>query len=222
MDNPLRQARIIRLTPYDTWPVPQVDNSAGFLIWPTLACLAISLAFMAVATALYWPVPELAFISDNTPVTWPSSAQLWTLVLLCLRLVVDRTLPVAMGVWLVLAMTALAFDEQFMLHEQWKYGCHVWLNACQHRWVTEVPILLIGVFGTLSVVVLQHRMPNTTAKAVLWSALFMGGLAICLDLTGWPRQMAPYEEGLEVIAEALFAGTLLGWTRPSGIQVHSP
>ena len=171
---------------------------------------------------MYWPTPELAFASDNTPVSWLSSAQLWALVLLSLRLTIDRTLPVAIGMSLCLAMTALAFDEQFMFHEQWKYGCHAWWNACRYRWVAEAPTIMLGAVGAATALLLHGRLPSRPAQMLLWLALTVGGLAITLDLFSWPRLLVPYEEGLEVIAEALFTGVLLGWVIPARAQVHSP
>ena len=36
------------------------------------------------------------------------------------------------------------------------------------------------------------------------------------------RLQPDVEEGLEVIAEALFTGMLLGWVAPARAQVHSP
>jgi hypothetical protein len=116
----------------------------------------------------------------------------------------------------------MAFDEQFLLHEQWKYSCHEWWNACRYRWVTEAPTILVGVVGAATVLVLHGRLPSRPAQLLLWSALAVGGLALVLDLFGWPMPLAPYEEGLEVIAEALFTGVLLGWVAPVRAQVHSP
>lgn len=221
LDTRLQNARIQHPAERPS-PVHPTDHSTRFLVWPVLACLAISMAFMAVAALLYWPTPELAFASDNSPVSWLSGVQLWALALLSLRLTIDRTLPLLVGVWLALAMTALAFDEQFLVHEQWKYGCHEWWNACRHHWVTEAPTIMVGVAGTATVLVLHGLLPTRSAQLMLWSALSVGGLALALDLFGWPRPLAPYEEGLEIIAETLFTGVLLGWLAPARTQVHSP
>ena len=192
------------------------------MVWPALACLATSISFLAVAVFLYWPAPELAFVSDNTPVSWLSSAQLWALMLLSLRLTTDRTLPATVGLWLALAMAVLAFDEQFLFHEQWKYGCHQWWETCRSYWVTEAPIILVGCLGVITATILHSLLPSPQARTLLWSALAVGGLAISLDLFRWSDTLAPYEEGLEVLAEALFAGVLLGWLPSVRTQVHSP
>lgn len=165
---------------------------------------------MLVAATLYWPVPEVAFMSDNSPVSWLSSAQLWAIALLSLRLAVDRSLPLSLGLWLSAAMVMLAFDEQFMLHEHWKYGCINWWNACRYRWLTEAPTLLVGLVGIASAVWLHLSLPSRMARMLLWFSLGTGGLAIVVDLFGWPHSLVRFEEGLEVIAESLFAGILLG------------
>lgn len=175
-----------------------------------MIALGGALAFMVAAVIWYWPTPEFAFLSDNSPVSWLSSAQLWAIALLALRLGADRSLPVLASIWLGSAMIVLACDEQFMFHEHWKYGCHQWLSACSHRWVTEFPIIAVGVVGAATMVWLDRLLPNRLARSWLWSSLAVGGLAIIVDLFGWPTPLVRAEEALEVIAEALFAGTLLG------------
>jgi hypothetical protein len=165
---------------------------------------------MLVATAMYWPNPEIAFLSDQSPVSWLSSAQLWAIALLALRLGADRTLPVAASMWLCAAMMVLAFDEQFMLHEHWKYGCAQWLDACQNRWVTELPIVLVGIVGAATLSWLYILLDARPARVLLACSLGIGILAIAVDLFRWPSILAPAEEGLEVLAEALFAGVMLG------------
>lgn len=176
------------------------------------ATLAGAMLFMALAVAWYWPTPELAFASDNSPVSWLSSAQLWAIALVALRLGADRCLPVFTATWLAGAMMLLACDEQFMFHEHWKYGCHQWLDACRtHPWVTEAPMLAVATAGTATIAHLQGLLRDRGCRLWLWSSLTVGGLAILLDLTGWPPPLARAEEALEVVAQALFAGTLLGW-----------
>lgn len=194
-----------------------------FTPWPAIFTLAGALLFMALAFAWYWPTPELAFVSDNSPVSWLSSAQLWAIALVALRLGADRSLPVLASVWLASAMIVLACDEQFMLHEHWKYGCHQWFDACRsHHWVTEVPVLTVAIVGSATIAWLHHLLHDRGCRLWLWSSLAVGALAILLDFTGWPPQLARAEEALEVMAEALFAGALLGW-RGAGpaAQLHS-
>jgi len=195
-----------------------------FTLWPAVLTPAGALFFMAFAAAWYWPTPELAFISDNSPVSWLSSAQLWATALIALRLGADRSLPVLASVWLAGAMVVLACDEQFMFHEHWKYGCHQWLDACRsHHWVTEAPILAVAIVGSVTIAWLHHLLHDRGCRLWLWSSLAVGALAILVDLTNWPSQLARVEEALEVVAEALFVGALLGWrgVSPTVAQEHS-
>lgn len=199
-------------------------NPRPFTSWSAVFTLAGALLFMALAAAWYWPTPELAFVSDNSPVSWLSSAQLWAIALVALRLGADRSLPVLASVWLAGAMIVLACDEQFMFHEHWKYGCHQWFDACRsHRWVTEAPILAVAIVGAATIAWLHHLLRDRGCRLWLWSSLVVGALAILLDLTGWFPQLARAEEAFEVVAEALFAGALLGWrgAGPAAAQVHS-
>jgi hypothetical protein len=190
--------------------VSKKPSEFSFALWPAVLCLAGATLFMLVATATYWPNPEIAFLSDQSPVSWLSSAQLWAIALLALRLGVDRTLPIAASVWLGLAMMILAFDEQFMLHEHWKYGCAQWLDACQNHWITELPIVLVGVVGAATLAWLYSLLNTRSARVLLACSLGIGILTIIVDLFRWPSIFVTAEEGLEVLAESLFAGVLLG------------
>jgi hypothetical protein len=196
----------------------------AFTPWVAGFTVAGAVLFIALAAAWYWPTPELAFLSDNSPVSWLSSAQLWTIALLSLRLGADRSLPVLTSAWMALAMMLLACDEQFMLHEHWKYGCYEWFDACRnHHWMTEAPILAVAIAGAATVAHLHCLLRDRGCRLWLWSSLTVASLAILVDLTGWPPNLARLEEVLEVVAEALFAGTLLGWRRvvPIPDQEHS-
>ncbi|WP_374351550.1 hypothetical protein [Chitinimonas sp.] len=180
---------------------------------PGLLSLLAACVFMLVAAALYWPTPEAAFRTDDSPVAWLSSAQLWAMAILCLRLWQERALPRLLCLWLALAMMAMAFDEQFMLHEHWKYQCIDWLDACRHGWVTELPMLLVAVLGTLSGVQLHRALRNPCLSAQLGLAILCGLFALYLRFTQQPAELLPYKAALLVIAEALFLGCLLGLRR---------
>ena len=186
--------------------------------WPAALCVAGSATFMLVAMARYWPATEFAFMSDNSPVSWLSSAQLWAIAILAMRMGVDRALSPIMSVWLSAAMMVLAFDEQFMFHEHWKHGCHEWWDACRHHWVTEIPIILVGLIGFATILRLHFVSRSRIARALLWSSMAVGVLAIAVDIFAWPVILVRLEEPLEVLAEALFAGFLLGL--PAGS--HAP
>ena len=162
--------------------MPATTRVSPYLLWPAVCYFAVAMLFMLVAAMLYWPAPEVAFLSDNSPVSWLSSAQLWALALLSLRLTMERSLPFALGLWLCAAMIVLAFDEQFMLHELWKYGCLNWWDACRHRWATEAPMLLVGMAGMATAVWLHVALRSRTARILLWCSLAVAGLAIGVDL----------------------------------------
>jgi len=197
------------------------SNRHGWRAWPGVIYLLSVTTFVTSAVVLYWPTPEFAFLSDQSPVSWLSSAQLWALALLAFRLGMERVLSFGMSVWLGLAMVGLACDEQFMLHEQWKYGCAAWWSACRIEWVTELPMMLVGGLGLLTLLTLHRAMPLRPARILMWSGFAVGVMALALDLSGWGGALSRYEEGLEVVAEALFAAALLGLPTGPQSQVHS-
>lgn len=184
-----------------------------FLSAPTIVSVSVSIVFMLVAAALYWPMHQLAFISDDSPVSWLSSAQLWAIAVISLRYCFDKTIPLYPAMWLCAAMVLLAFDEQFMFHEQWKFGCLEWLSICEYQWVRELPMILVALFGAATIIWLHDLVPLAPARAVLWSAFGVGALAISLDLIPWFAWLVRYEEAVEVLAEAVFLGYLLGLQR---------
>ena len=192
-----------------------------FSLLPGMLLIISVLLFMGVAVAMYWPEPEVAFRSDQSPVSWLSSALLLSIAVLSIRQVTDRGLPRLLAVWLGLAIFVLALDEQFMFHEQWKYGCPAWLEACRHDWVKEMPTLLLGIVGLVTAGGLHWALPPGRARLMLWLALATGILALKIDLLGGNTILAIYEEGLEVLAEAFFAADMLGLSG-LGDQVHSP
>ncbi len=160
-------------------------------------------------------MPEQAFRSDASHMAWLSSAHLWALCVMSIRLVSERVLSLRLGLWLCGAMAWMAFDEQFMLHELWKYGCTDWLTMCRFGWVTELPMLLVGLLGVATGVWLHVALAGTGARPQLWAAIATGVCALAVDLGGAPAALVLYEEGLEVLAEALFLGLLLGMRRAS-------
>ena len=186
---------------------------------PGLLCLGGAVLFMLFAAWLYGPTPEIAFRTDESPVAWLSSAQMWAMALLAARLWQEGVLPRALCLWLCAAMMGMAFDEQFMLHEHWKYGCIDWFEACRQRWVTELPMLLVAAGGAATVAWLHRAVQDSRARLDLWLALAIGLFALVLRFTGQPAGLLPYKAALLVLAQALFAGLLLGLRR---VQVHSP
>ncbi len=188
----------------------------GALAWhplPGAAWCTAALIFMAAAAALDAPMPELAFRSDGSPVSWLSSAQLWALFAVALQLGTQRLLPVRLAAWLALAMAWMAFDEQFMFHEKWKFGCPLGPPLCAPPWLREAPMALVGLLGLATAAWLHRALPPGGARLTLWAGIGIGVGALVLDQTEAPRLLAPYEEGFEVMAEALFGAALLGLRR---------
>jgi hypothetical protein len=175
---------------------------------PTLFFLGAALLFMLVSALLYWPTPEIAFRTDDSPVAWLSSAQMWALALLSLRLWQEAALPRLLCLWLSLAMMGMSFDEQFMFHEHWKYTCIEWLSACRHGWVRELPMLLVALLGAASALWLHRHLPRP-GRLQLWLAFSIGLFALYLRAGGEPTGLLPYKAALLVSAQALFAGMLL-------------
>lgn len=138
--------------------------AVGFDAWPAALALALAALYMGTAAALYAPSPEAAFLSDNSPVAWLSSAQLWAISMLAVHAAANRVLPRALALWLALALAALAFDEQFLFHERWKYGCTAWLSACRQAWVRELPTLAVGVVGLATAAWLHRAVPAGAAR----------------------------------------------------------
>jgi hypothetical protein len=185
-------------------------NERSHNLRPLVFYLPLIVLFMAFAAVLSWPMPELAFRSDSSPVSWLSSAQLWAMVVLSIRLSLDRALPLLLGMWLAIAMAALAFDEQFMFHEQWKYGCSDWFALCRFYWVIEFPTLMVCIVGFLTTLWLYASVPRGLARWQLWVAIGIGLFSLSMDLLHFSNELAPYEEGFEVLAEAFYVSFLLG------------
>jgi len=156
----------------------------------------------------------VAFRTDDSPVAWLSGAQLWAMALLALRLWQESSvLPRSLCLWLFVAMTEMSFDEQFMLHEHWKYGCIQWLSLCRIGWITELPMILVGVLGVMTGIWLHRSLSDRLAQVQMWLSVGIGIFALILRFTHHPIELLPYKAAILVIAEALFAGMLLGLGR---------
>jgi hypothetical protein len=189
------------------------ENS--FSLLPGILCLIGAALFLAVSALLYWPTPEVAFRTDDSPAAWLSSAQLWAMALLALRLFQERTLPRGLCLWLCAAMMGMSFDEQFMFHEHWKYNCINWWDACRIGWITELPMLLVALFGMATALWLHRSLADRRARIQMWLAIGVGLFAMFLRFTQHPIDLLPYKAALLVLAEALFAGLFLGLKRPA-------
>lgn len=181
--------------------------------------LGAVLAFMALSAWTFAPVWERAFRSDASPVAWLSSALLLTLAAMALRLSADGGLPRGLGGWMAAAMFLLALDEQFMGHELWKYRCEAWTTLCRFEAVRELPMLGVGVVGTLTAWALHRAMRTPLSRRLLWAGLATGLWAIAVDQVRMPYPIAELEEGFEVLAEAL---VLAAFMCSPGLPTHPP
>ena len=185
------------------------------------ALLGAVLGFLLLSAWFHAPGWERAFRSDNSPASWLSGALLLTLSITALRLTAERCLPWRLGAWLVLAFGALALDEQFMLHELWKFRCHEWTPYCRWAPVREAPMLAVAVVGLCTMAWLHKALSHRSTQGLLWAGFAVGVLAIAVDQwpevqahgPGWlpelPALLATLEEPLEVVAEALVLAALL-------------
>jgi hypothetical protein len=188
--------------------------------WIATALLGAVIGFLLLGAWVHAPGWERAFRSDHSPASWLSGALLLALSTTALRLTAERCLPWRLGVWLTLAFAALAVDEQFMLHELWKFRCHEWTDACRWGAVREAPMIAVAMVGLFSLAWLQRALSHRSTRALLWIGFAVGLAAIGVDQWpevqahgGWlpelPALLATLEEALEVVAEALVLGALL-------------
>lgn len=188
--------------------------------WVAPALLCTVLGFLLLSAWLFAPNWERAFRSDNSPASWLSGALLLTLSITALRLIAERALPWPLGLWLTIAFGALALDEQFMLHELWKFRCHEWTDACRWSVVREAPMLVVAVVGLLTLAWLHGALSHRSTRCLLWAGFFVGLVAIAVDqwpnvqpdllwLPELPDLLPALEEALEVVAETLVLAALL-------------
>lgn len=181
---------------------------------PALSIPLLALAFIAVAAALAAPDWEAAFRSDESPVSWLSGVLLAANAALCARLGVEGRLPPWLALTAAPGLAWLAVDEQFLLHEHWKYGCADWLAVCRdafagHAGIRELPTVLVGVIGLPVVIGLGRCLPGPAAR-LLALAWVIGAFALGVDLVQPAGILGTLEEAWEVLAESLFLGALLG------------
>ncbi len=173
------------------------------------APLMVALALVGIFVATRWPLWEQSLMSDQSPASWLSSAQLLGASFLALRLGLDHTFNWKLSAWLTIAILLLALDEQFMLHEQWKYGCENWFALCSYAWIRELPMICVAIFGALTILYLARCVPSRDCRRILFASISVGLLALGTDLLDVLRLLSPFEEVIEVSAEALFIGALL-------------
>lgn len=177
--------------------------------WIPIFPVVIALTFIALAIEQALPFWQKAFRSDNSVISWLSSAQLWAIAFLYLILIQEKRISDKLGYWLFLSFILLAIDEQFQFHELWKYQCIDWFDACKHRWITEAPMGLLVILGGLSAFLFYAECRNKMAKGFLITSFILGLIAIYIDLFPAPYIMTILEEGFEVMAEAFWLSSLL-------------
>lgn len=180
-----------------------------YLLLPVFA-----LAFMALSYVLSQPLWERAFMSDNSPVAWLSSALLLAGGVLAWRLTRDRLINRHLGYIMALGLLYCALDEQFMLHEHLKYEyLPVWLpnHSGVRQTLSDLPLAFVGLGGVfcIGVLVRQKWQGDRPACLLLLASLGIGFVAIAVDLFGQDWRIAPIEEGIEVLAESFFLAALL-------------
>lgn len=186
----------------------------------TLAAASVvigAVLFMCLSAWIFSPSWMRAFRSDSSPVSWLSSALLLTLAVVSARLTAEKSLSPRLGTWLALALLGLAIDEQFMFHELWKYRCVEWITLCEMAWLRELPIILVGILGTITAVFLGRAFGSQTSRCLMWIGIGIGLFSILVDQTSMPSPVAELEEGFEVLAEAFFLAALLTvWPKKAG------
>lgn len=192
--------------------VAAVECAKHSPITATLLIVAGTIVFMLVAAWEYSPWWERAFRSDDSPVSWLSSALLVATATLAGKLTSDRVFKPKTGTILTLAMLVLALDEQFQLHERFKFGLAPHWGGERWPWIGDVPTLLVGVGGLLFLVRFWFQIRRQSARVLMFAAVAIGCFALWVDLAAPPSILTVLEEGFEVLAEALFLSAL--WCVP--------
>jgi hypothetical protein len=168
-------------------------------------------AFVAISVSTEWPWWEYAFMSDNSPVAWLSSALLVANAAIALNLAVSRGLPAGPGYMLAAALAMLACDEQFQLHERLKFSIGGGAAG-------NAPAWLVGIGGLACLVVLMRIVTSRAARVLIATGVAIGIFALWVDLGTPPAMLARSEELYEVLAESVF---LCGLLEISRSQVQS-
>jgi hypothetical protein len=176
--------------------------------WPrhTAVVLGAVAAFVAVSVFAEWPWWEYAFMSDESPVAWLSSALLVANAAVALNLALSRSLRPGPGYTLAAALAMLAVDEQFQLHERLK-------SSTGGGAAGNAPTWLVGIGGLACLAVLMRIVKSRAARVLIAAAVSVGIFALWVDLGTPPAVLARSEELYEVLAESLFLCGLLEISR---------
>lgn len=152
---------------------------------------------IALGIWLVWPWWEYAFFSDDSAVSWLSSALLSANAAVALSLGLRRREFLGLAV----ALAALAVDEQFLLHERWQDTVGMPF--------TMAPVVALAM-GGLSLAFSMRRINLPAAgRGLMTSAIVVGLVAVAVDAGALAGTLAWSEELLEVVAEGLFLSGLL-------------
>jgi len=178
--------------------------------WPhTAAVFAVVSGVLVLAVRTAWPLWDYAFFSDDSPVSWLSSALLAANAGVALVAAFGAPVPRRFGL-LAVALAGLAVDEQFHLHEraQESFGDGI---------VMAYAALLVS-GGLASVWALGNRATTGAVRTFLLAAVGAGAMAVAVDLGVGGAAWAFTEELWEVVAETLWLCGLLEVCR---VQVQS-
>ena len=171
----------------------------------TTAIVGFVVAMMGAAAWRSLPWWEYAFLSDDSAVSWLSSALLMANAAVALNLSVTGVLSLAGGSLMTLALAVMSADEQFLLHERFQNTVPGWLG--------NAPTVLVGVGGIGVLILLNRSVKAPAARYLIGAAVAVGVFALWVDLGSPPPLLARLEEGFEVLAEALFLSGLLEVSR---------
>jgi hypothetical protein len=171
----------------------------------TSAVVGTVIVVMAWAAWTALPWWEYAFLSDDSPVSWLSSALLMANAAVALNLSLTRVLAPFIGGPMALALALMALDEQFLLHERFKASVPAVMG--------NAPAMLMGIGGLGILVVLMNSVRSLAARWLFAIAVVVGLFALGIDVGTSQSSVALFEEGFEVMAEALFLSGLLEASR---------
>ena len=171
----------------------------------TTAIVGFVVTVMGAAAWTSLPWWEYAFLSDDSAVSWLSSALLLANAAVALNLVLTGSLPRVLGSAIATALAAMSVDEHFVLHERFKQSVPLWMG--------DGPTVLVGVGGIGVLILLNRSVKLLAARYLIGAAVAVGIFALWVDLGSPPPLMARLEESFEVLAEALFLSGLLEVSR---------
>ena len=145
---------------------------------------------------------EYAFLSDDSPVSWLSSALLLANAAVALGLAVSKSLTPRLAYPLSAALAMLAIDEQFLFHEQIK-------DAVGTGPLGDVATWCVGAGGILVVLAVIRTTKAAAARGLVAAAVGIGVFALWVDLGTPPALIGSFEEAFEVLAEGVFLCGLL-------------